>query len=174
MPIDTFLLESKGDLSSSSVSAYNTPSNASPNEFETPSRRRSLGLRTPSTVLRRDVDLTQRIPDLSGHGKLFVMLDESNATHMNLVIKDGATKMETQSVASYVLGNVSITTAQWERIQVLDWEDLRYTCRNVHKRKSVCVVQGDFVRPPDEANLVDATVVFINNMEFTDVLSCRS
>ncbi|RHZ40458.1 hypothetical protein DYB31_007097, partial [Aphanomyces astaci] len=47
---------------------------------------------------------------------------------------------------------------------------LRANCPDVLEHKRVVIVQGDIVRPPDEANLVDATVVFINNLVFTDDL----
>ncbi|ETV97796.1 hypothetical protein H310_09147 [Aphanomyces invadans] len=47
---------------------------------------------------------------------------------------------------------------------------LRKTCPNVLRSKEVMIVQGDIVRPPSDANLLDATVVFINNLVFTDDL----
>ncbi|KAF0689381.1 Aste57867_19173 [Aphanomyces stellatus] len=43
-------------------------------------------------------------------------------------------------------------------------------CPSVVEGKEVRIVQGDLVKPPPEANLLDATVVFINNVVFTDDL----
>ncbi|RHY36181.1 hypothetical protein DYB37_004680 [Aphanomyces astaci] len=120
MPIDQFLLEYKGDLSSvlpkarqtrsktRLSSAYSTPSKESSNDGETPSRRRSLRLRTPSTVRRRKygeltysrngspIESETSDAASAAKGKLFVMLDHANATHMNIVINDAATNTETK------------------------------------------------------------------------------
>ncbi|KAH9098765.1 hypothetical protein Ae201684P_017976 [Aphanomyces euteiches] len=119
MPLNQFMADYKGDLSSvlpkvrrtrsksrkSSISMFVTPSKS---DVETPTRRRSLRLQTPSTVRRRrQGEITYssngspiESEETSGmsvtKAKLFVMLDESDATHMNLLIKDNKTNLETQ------------------------------------------------------------------------------
>ncbi|ETW03538.1 hypothetical protein H310_04966 [Aphanomyces invadans] len=68
MPIDSFLLEYKGDLSSFGEQTFS--SNGSPIEAD------------PLPI------------SSATKGKLFVMMDETNATHMNIVIKDKTTNAE--------------------------------------------------------------------------------
>ncbi|CAK4266886.1 unnamed protein product [Aphanomyces euteiches] len=47
---------------------------------------------------------------------------------------------------------------------------LHRLCPSVVDGKDIRIVQGDLVEPPPEAHLLDATVVFINNVVFTDDL----
>ncbi|KAF0688331.1 Aste57867_20043 [Aphanomyces stellatus] len=45
-------------------------------------------------------------------------------------------------------------------------ERVRRWCPRVVAHKTIVIVQGDICYPPDEANTMDATVVFINNVVF--------
>ncbi|KAF0694484.1 Aste57867_14652 [Aphanomyces stellatus] len=56
------------------------------------------------------------------------------------------------------------------RVGALALERLRAKCPHVFANKTVVIVEGDILRPPQVANLVDGTVVFINDFVFPESL----